>query len=902
MPLSVGDRLGVYEVTAEVGAGGMGIVYRARDTKLDRDVALKVLPDRFANDPDRLVRFQREAKVLASLNHPNIAQIHGLEESGDTQALVLEYVEGPTLADRIAQSRIPVDEALPIAKQIAEALEAAHGAGVIHRDVKPANVKVKPDGMVKVLDFGLAKALDPAARGATPSQIAESPTMTMAATASGVILGTAGYMSPEQARGGVADKQADIWAFGCVLFAMLSGRRAFDGATVSDTLAAVLRAEPDWQRLPANLHPRLRLLLERCLEKKSRDRYHGIADARVDIERALADPEARSVPAAAESASVAPYRRVPWVAATAVLTAIVVGVSVWSLKPSAPELDGRLTHVLPDGQSFFGDGSARRGLVAVAPDGSSIVYVANGQLFLRPMNEWEASPVRGTEGAQSPFFSPDGRSVGYWDARDGELKKIDVSGGTPIALDRATNFRGASWEPDGTILYGKDDGIWTVSADGGQPELAIPIEQGWAHGPQMLPDGRTVLFTLLDRFRVATGWDGRADIVVQDLETGTREVLLAGEDGRYVPTGHLVYAVDTTLFAVPFDAAGRQVTGGPVPVVEGVQREVTVPGITTATANYDFTDDGRLVYVHGPEERLTNIPRDLVAVDREGVARPLIDERRDYWRPRISPDGTGVAVEVFDGAARHIWLIDVGTGVSTQLTFEGTLHDFPVWTPDGQSVIFHSRREEADGIYRKPADGSGEAEFLGVAGATVPTDASRDGILVFSLGGQTGERAIWTLPLDAGSATEFLATPAMEHHAMFSPDGNWLAYASNASGQHDIYVRPYPMVEGTERRVSEGGGAGPVWSPDGSELYYRGPGAIMVASTPLGPGFVPGRPRPLFPREGFRFSGNASAFDIHPDGGQFIMVTVGDPPPPFPNQINVVLNWFEELKARVPAN
>ena len=899
MSLASGTRLGAYEVIGLIGRGGMGEVYRAHDTKLDRDVALKVLPDRFANDPDRLVRFQREAKVLASLNHPNIAQIHGLEESGDTQALVLEYVEGPTLTDRIAQSRIPVDEALPIAKQIAEALEAAHGAGVIHRDLKPANVKVKPDGMVKVLDFGLAKALDPAARGATPSQMAESPTMTMAATANGVILGTAGYMSPEQARGRVADKQADIWAFGCVLFEMLTGRRAFAGATVSDTLAAVLRAEPDWQRLPSNLHPRLRLLLERCLEKNPKDRYHAIADARVDIERALADPESRSVPAAAESASVAPYRRVPWVAATAVLTAIVVGASVWSLKPPAPQLDGRLTHVHPDGQSFI------RGVgVAVAPDGSSIVYVANNELFLRLMNELGARPIRGTEGAPtSPFFSPDGQSVGYWDARDGALKKIEIAGGTPIALDSATNFRGASWEADGTILYGKDDGIWTVSADGGQPELVIPIEQGWANGPQMLPDGRTVLFTLLDDFRVAGGWEGRAEIVVQDLETGTREVLLAGEDGRYVPTGHLVYAVDTTLFAVPFDAAGRQVTGGPVPVVEGVRREVLVPGITTATANYDFTHDGRLVYVHGPEERFTNIPRDLVAVDREGVARPLTDERRDYWRPRISPDGTHVAVEVFDGAARHIWVIDVETGVSTQLTFERALHDFPVWTPDGQSVIFHSRREEADGIYRKPADGSGEAEFLGVAGATVPTDASRDGILVFSLGGQTGERAIWTLPLVEGeSATEFLATPAMEHHAMFSPDGNWIAYGSNASGQHELYVRPYPMVEGTERRVSEGGGAGPVWSPDGSELYYRGSGSIMVASTPLGPGFVPGRPRPLFPMERFRFSGNASAFDIHPDGDQFIMVTVGDPPPPFPSQINVVLNWFEELKARVPSN
>jgi serine/threonine protein kinase/Tol biopolymer transport system component len=901
MPVNVGDRFGHYDVIAVLGEGGMGRVYRATDTKLRRAVALKILPEAFVDDPDRLARFEREAHVLASLNHPYIAAIYGLEEGAaqsgrHERALVLELVEGPTLADRIAQGPIRVDEALPIARQIAEALEAAHEAGVIHRDLKPANIKVRPDGTVKVLDFGLAKALAPDPSSTAAGRISQSPTITSPAlTRAGVILGTAAYMSPEQARGDVADRRSDIWAFGCVLFEVLSGRRAFDGESVSDTLAAVLRAEPEWHRLPSNLHPRIRLLLERCLEKSVRNRYQGIGDARVDVQQVLADPHGGLLTHAPDARSITPRRLLPWLAATALLTAVIAGIGVWTLRPSVPRLEGRLTHVLPDGQSFT---QLRHPLIAVAPDGSSIVYVANGSLFLRPIDELEARPIRGTEGAVStPFFSPDGRSVGYWDSGDEGLKRIDIGGGTPVVLTRAGIVRGASWAPDGTILYGKDDGIWTVPAEGGQPKLVIPIEQGRVHGPQMLPGGRSVLFTRL-LAQKNSSWDG-AELVVRDLESGQEKVLMTGEDGRYVPTGHVVYALDTTLFAVPFDAAAGRVSGAAVPVVEGVRREVTVAG-NTATANYGFTDDGMLVYVPGPAERLPVVPRDLVMVDREGVTRPITNERRDYWRPRISPDGTQVAVEVWDGRAWHIWVVSLATGVSTQVTFAGEENAFPVWTRDGKSIIFRAVLEGTMNIYRKPVDGSGEAQSLGVAGQSVPTDVSRDGSLVFSMGDQTAERAIWTLALNDRKALEILATPAQEHHAMFSPDGHWLAYASNASGRQEIYVRPYPTVQGTERRVSEGGGAGPVWAPDGSALYYRGTTSLMVAPTPLGPGFVPGRSRTLFSAERFRFSGNASAFDIHPDGKRFIMVTMGDPPPPLPDQINVVFNWFEELKRRAP--
>jgi eukaryotic-like serine/threonine-protein kinase len=907
MPLNIDEWFGHYQIVALLGEGGMGRVYRAHDHRLRRDVALKILPDAFHGDRDRLDRFEREAHVLASLNHPNIAAIYGLEERRtDTglheQGLVLELVDGPTLAERIAQRPIPLGEALPIARQVAEALEAAHDAGLIHRDLKPANVKVRPDGVVKLLDFGLAKALEPDPASTIARRATESPTITSPAmTQAGVILGTAAYMSPEQARGSTADRRADIWAFGCVVFEMLTGHRAFEGETVSDTLAAVLRAEPEWRLLPSDLHPRLRLMLERCLDKNVQNRYQGIADARVDVEHVLANPHGDAAPRDGHSRSKTSQPLWLSLAATALLTAIVVGLAAWLLRPSVTEPNGRLTHVLPEGHTFT---AGHHPLLAVAPDGSAVVYVANDRLFLRRIDEFEARPVRGAEGPASPvgristpFFSPDGRSVGYWDSGDEGLKRIDVDGGTPIVMARATLVRGASWGGDGNILYATPDGIWSVRAAGGEPTLLIPNKQGVVHGPQMLPDGRSVLFTRLLK-PTGRSWEG-AEIVVHAIGDDNQTVVIAGEDGRYIPTGHLVYALGTTLFAVPFDPAARRLTGAPVAVVEQVRREVWVAG-NTATANYGFSNEGLLAYVHGPSERVPVIPRDLVIVDPDGQTTPLTTERRDYWRPRFSHDGKRIAIEVWDGTGIHIRVVDVATGVSTQLTHTGVNNVFPVWTPDGQSLVFSSLVDGKESLYRQPADGSGEATSLGVSGELVPTDISREGMLLFSLGEQTAQRAIWTLSLNDLKATEILQTPAQEHHAMFSPDGRWMAYASNASGYQEVYVRPYPIVRGTERRVSEAGGAGPVWAPNGSSLYYRGATSLMEAPTPLGPGFVPGRPRALFPLAPFRFSGNTPAFDIHPDGKRFVMVTTGDPPPPLREQINVVFNWFEDLRRRAP--
>ena len=579
MPLQPGTTLGPYAVTAKIGEGGMGEVYRARDTKLDRDVALKVLPDAFTADPDRLARFEREAKVLASLNHPNIGAIYGLEKSGDTRALVLELIEGPTLADRIKRGPIPLDEALSIAKQIAEALEAAHEAGVIHRDLKPANIKVREDGTVKVLDFGLAKALDPTPEG-DPSQ---SPTLTAAATQMGVIMGTAAYMSPEQARGKVVDKRADIWAFGVVLYEMLAGSRPFQGEDESLTLASVLNREPQWDGLPHALSPALNTYLRRCLEKEPRQRVQAIGDVRLAMEGAFeTPPETR------------PQIDVPstvWQRPASVVLGVLLVVATTSLawwligSPSRVPTDiARFSIPLLADQSF---NDTSRHLIAFSPDGTRLVYQADGQLFVRRMDELQATPIPGTEGgATNPFVSTDGTWVGFW-AGD-QLRKVAMSGGAAVTLCSARNPWGASWSRDDTILVGQGfEGIWRVPSAGGTPEVVIEVAEGEiAHGPQLLPGGDWVLFTLSPVG--ATSWN-EAKAVVQSLSSGERAMVVdPARDARYVQTGHLVYALDGVLFAVPFDAASRQVTGGPVPLVGEVADAGSFPG-----THFTVSESGR---------------------------------------------------------------------------------------------------------------------------------------------------------------------------------------------------------------------------------------------------------------------------------------------------------------------
>ena len=857
----------------------MGEVWRARDSKLGREVAIKTLPDEFAQDEARLARFEREAKLLASLNHPNIAAIYGLEDDDGTRFLVLELVEGDTLAERLKHGAIPVEESLKLALQIAEALEAAHEKGVIHRDLKPLNIKVTPEGKIKVLDFGLAKAF--LGDGADVN-LSQSPTLSMAATQQGVILGTAAYMSPEQAAGGDVGRGSDIWAFGVVLFEMITGRRLFAGETAPHVLASVLKTEPDWNSLPPNLHPRLRLLLERCLEKEVKDRYHDISDARVDIQKVLADPSGVLVQPVADVFQAKPRPLLRWIAVTAVASVIVAGVAGWYLKPSELGPVIRFYHVLPEGRTFTGTG---RPVIAVSPDGSEFLYNTNEGLYLRSMDELDARLVS-EEDLRNPFFSPDGQWVGYWSNTDGQLKKIAVSGGAPVTLCDATNPFGVSWGIDDTIVFGQPEGIMRVSANGGTPEPLIETAEGeLVFGPQILPDGESVLFTLRDILANPVGvtpgvggsWD-TALIIVESLDTGEREVLIeAGRDGRYVPTGHLVYVIEEVLYARPFDLDSLRVTGGPVPLLAGMSGTWV-----TGTANFDISDEGVLVQLAGGPR---NQQSGLIWVDRQGTFTPIFEEERLYAWPRVSPDGSRIAVLVDETEGSNIWIYDIATGSRGQLTDDRVSKNNPIWTPDGERITFRYGPD----IYWQRVDASEQAELLWESEySATPRSWSRDGrFLVFEENHPETGRDIWVLSADDRSAEPFLNTPSQEVEPVFSPDGEWIAYSL---GRSEVWVAPYPGP-GIANQITGDGGTWPLWSTDGQTLYYRASQQIFSSAIDTEPDFRRSEPVSLF-----QLSIPFILSDVEPSGDRFVMVQTGDD---F-SQINVVLNWFEELKDKVP--
>jgi eukaryotic-like serine/threonine-protein kinase len=909
--LQLGARLGPYEIQSAIGAGGMGEVYRATDTNLKRAVAIKVLPESIADDRERLARFQREAEVLASLNHPNIAAIYGLERFAGATALVMELVEGPTLADRIAKGPVPLDEALPIARQIAEALEAAHEQGIVHRDLKPANVKVRPDGIVKVLDFGLAKALEPVS-GSTDATA--SPTITSPAmmTRAGVILGTAAYMSPEQAKGRAADKRGDVWAFGCVLYEMVTGRRAFEGEDVSDTLAAVLRGEPDWTALPAKVPPAIVALLRGCLDKDRRRRIGDLSTARFTIDHGgYAAAAVVAVPSASR------IRRALSTVAAVVAAAAIAAYATWTLTTApAPSLPlARFTIALPGGDSFSNTGVR---VVALSSDGRRLAYTANQRLYLRTMDQLEATPIRGTEGApgaagRGPFFSPDDRWIGFW--QDGRLKKVSITGGAPLVLCAAENPWGANWTSDNTILYTQSEqgagkgaaGIWRVSSEGGKPELFVKVEAGEvAQGPQLLPGGRAILFTLARR----SDWD-TARIVVQSLDTGRRRVVVEhGADAQYVATGHLVYALDGTLLAVPFDVTRLVATGAAVPLVEDVAQQ-------GATAHFAISSHGALVYV--PRDAVGGLrpQRTLVWVDRQGHEDPIKAPRRAYFNPRLSPDGTRVALEVRDQES-DIWIWDLVRETLTRLTFGPTFEQYGVWTPDGRAVIFSSSElggpNTPRSLFRRRSDGTGAVEQLTQgAVAQFPSTVTPDGTaLIFrqqtppKLGTPPGMDLV-LLPLEGERRPRPLVqTPFDELNGEVSRDGHWLAYQSNESGRDEIYVRPFPNVDGGKWQVSTNGGTQPLWARNGQELFYESMGALMQVPLTVGSTFEAGTPRKLFAVPSVVRAlglGLGRTYDVSADGQRFLMIKESggaDERPPSPRMI-LVQSWFEELKRLVPA-
>ena len=919
MTLSAGTRLGPYEIHSALGAGGMGEVYRARDTKLDRAVAIKILPEAFAADTERIARFQREAKTLASLNHPNIAHIHGLEESSGVRALVMELVDGEDLAVRIARGAIPVDEALLIAKQMADALETAHEQGVIHRDLKPANIKVRPDGTVKVLDFGLAKAMEPAsALGASAGQAdsSQSPTITSSAmTTAGTILGTAAYMSPEQARGKAVDTRADIWAFGCVLYEMLTGRRAFDGQGVSETLARVIEGEPDWARLPATLPPGMRTYIIRCLQKDPRQRVQAIGDVRLALEGAFETSGGQTT----APALVAGRRRIALVGVAAIIASGAIGGTlVWLAARRAEPAPPRVTRLqfTPAGAATLSIGWNDREL-AITPDGSRLVYVGNlgTQIFVRALDALAPVSVFTGRGLTGLFVSPDGQWIGFREEL-GALKKVALAGGpaVPLAKIDTAGSSGATWGPDDTIIVATnsvDTGLQRVSAAGGP--LTVLTRPDPAQGeadhfwPEMLPGGRAVLFTIT----ALTGGLDAAQVAVLDLETGTRKILMrGGSHAHYVSTGpgspkrgereggHLVYQAAGTLRAVPFDLARLETRGTPVTVVPDVV--ATIKGGVNAVV----AGDGTLAYVMGTIE---GTPRTLVWVDREGREKPIAMPARPYLLPALSPDGTRLAVFAND-QQRDLWLWDLGRTTLTRLTSAPGVDVVQVWTPDSRRLIFTSERAGVRNLFWQAVDGAGAAEQLTESPDTqYPTGVSPDGRrLIFTDESPTTANDVMAIELDATRrVTPLVQSPFTEQNGTVSPDGRWLAYETNESGRFEIYVRPFPEVSSGRWQVSTTGGTRPIWTRNGQELVYVSPtGALMGVGVARGPSWTATTPT-LVVKEGYFTNLNwwGRSYDVSPDGQRFLMIKdSGADGPLAPSSIVVVQHWVEELKRLVPTN
>ena len=902
----VGTTISHYKVIEKIGQGGMGEVYRAEDTNLTRDVAIKVLPEQFTKDPQRLARFEREAKLLASLNHPNIAAIYGFEEADDVRFLAMELVPGETLAERVAKGPVAVEETLEICRQIAEGVEAAHEKGVIHRDLKPANVKVTPEGKVKILDFGLAKAFE----AETPvTDISQSPTLTEEMTRAGVIMGTAAYMSPEQAKGNVVDKRADIFAFGAILYELLTGRRAFEGESITETLASILKGEPNWETLPQNTPTRIRELMADCLEKGLDDRLPDIGSARIQIKKALTEPSTAS--SIDPTGAAQPVQQRWGITMGLVVLALAVGglVSWLLIQPSSPEQSLNKFVITPSPPVILTNTTGTE--VGISPDGRHLIYMGVGQagrqLYLRSLDDFVDRPIPGTTNAVGmAFFSPDGESIGFFG--EGKLKRISLAGGSPIVLcDAAVAGRSGDWF-ENTIVFsavsvagsaGSGPDLYRISADGGEPEMlaAVNIDEGEAgyRFPEFLPDGKHILFTVT----LQGGGDHSASL---SLETREQKVVLENaKQARYLPTGHLVYEQPGTgnLLAVTFDAAGVGVSGAPVPVLQGVRGSST-----GGYVDYTVSGNGTLIYVPGsPGE---SAEYGLVWVDREGRETTVTEERREYSAPRFSPDGTKLLYSAYPGG-RTLWMYDFGLDSFSRWTFQGTPSGSSVWSPDGKWIIFQVSDPGRRYLARQPADRSTPPEPLTQAEtrARMPTSWSPDGqfLLFNQAAGSGGGWDILALDLaQNGEPHPVVSTTANECCAVFSPDGGWIAYVSDESNFDQVYIRPYPgpdvkfLISGAEV------GGEPVWSLDGRELFYRSGRNMMAVSVETEPTVRTGRPQLLFNgdyRGGSSTPAGYQYYDISPDGKRFLMLKELTPGQ---TQINVIQNWSEELKRLVPTN
>jgi Tol biopolymer transport system component len=883
MPLLPGTRLGTYEILALLGKGAMGEVYRARDARLGRDVAIKVLPAELTANADRLARFEREARVLAAVNHPNIATIHGIEDSPGVRALVMELVEGETLAERIGQSkrgsssRLSPAAALGIARQIGAALEAAHEKGIVHRDLKPDNVILMPSGTLKVLDFGIAKFRDESNAGS------HAATTVVGETRLGAVLGTAAYMSPEQARGLPVDKRTDVWAFGCVLYELLTGCAAFQGPTVTDTLAAVLEREPDWDRLPAAVPPAILRLLQRCLQKDSHQRLRDIGDIRIQLEDALAGPE----PGAAASHAGTPGRRsayMVWGAAALVLLAVGGFVAApYFASPAPPAASAPVTRlsistpwpvIPPTG-------------VAVSPDGLRVAFVAadeSGQarLVVRALDSVDIRALPGTEYARHPFWSPDGRSIGFW--ANGQVKRADVAGGSVLTVAEAANG-GGTWSKDDIILFRRETGLWAVPAGGGTPvEVTIfasadELGHDWPH---FLPDGRRFLYFVRSVDPAHQG------VHVGSLDSrDTRLVLNTDFQARYAAPGHLLFMRDEQLLAQPFDLERLELTGQPAIVADGVW-----VAALAGRATFSASDSGTLAYISAA---LWNTQ--LAWFDRRGALLGELGPPDRYagQLPDLSPDGRRVVIARGLWSREQVWMLDANDGAATRLTFGDGRTWAPVWSGDGERVMYESWTADEQRIAIKNVDSSEEETVAGLNGVRL-LDWSTDGR--FAVYRESPSNDLWALPLD-GDRTPIALTEspgAQETQAQISPDSRWLAYVSNESGRDEVYVQRFPDGGG-KRQVSPAGGAAPRWRPDGTELFYIAPDSYLMAVDVRGTASLElGSPTQLFRRTTYLDASNASVggvLDVSADGQRFLINVRADE---LTAPIMIVGNWPAALR------
>jgi serine/threonine protein kinase len=903
----IGKALGHYRILEKLGSGGMGEVYVADDLNLNRKVALKFLPDAFAGDPERMARFEREAKLLASLSHPNIAAIYGLEQAEGKRFIVMELVEGETLGQKLSKGALPVEEALGLCRQIAEGLEAAHEKGVIHRDLKPANVMIAEGDKVKILDFGLAKALLNETQSADASQ---SPTITAAMTQPGIILGTAAYMSPEQAKGKAVDKRADIWAFGCILYECLTSKRAFEGETVTETLAAVLRGEPDFRVLPAGTPVGIRNLLHRCLEKKMTDRLHDIADARIEIN----EPATQTPEAALVSPKLSFARLMP-VAAIFLIIGIWGGFKLTRYFQAAPAQEVVTTTIKIEP----GFQRPTRPAVTMSSDGRFVIFcatdfrsgpIAKSQLYLRKMGNPEVKPIAATEGGSAPFLSPDNRWVGFW--AGGKLKKIPIEGGVATTLCDAPNMLGASWGPDNSIIFANTpeqgfartgqgisgSGLSKVSADGGAFESltkpAIANEEFSHRLPSCIPNGNAVLFTIM-RFDA----DTRPRLALFRMDTRKYSILFEdASDGRYVSTGHLLFMRQGTLMAVRFDPIRMETLGQPVEVVKDVMQTLGSMNNSTACGQFSVSESGTLVYVNAGFE--PDRKESLVWVDQRGIEQPAAVTQSSFQFQRLSPDGQKIAYIAY-GRERQVWVYDLIKGTNSRLTSDGRA-TFPIWSPDGKRLLFMWHRALSGNLYWQSYDGSSPMERLTNSSYfQLPSSWSVDGktVVLVEIHPETGSD-IYVFDVASKTVKPFLNSPFEETYPDLSPDGHWLAYSSNESKRDEVYVRPFPGSN-LKYQISNGGGTQPLWTRNGKQLFYRWNAQVWAVDVnKTDNGLATSKPRLLFEKPGYRASTEVRGWDISADGKRFLMVKMGENKITFVTELILIQNWFEELKRLVP--